>query len=73
MLGLSAGNWKLQLKIYRRFGVWGLSCGKLQRVRNVERFESSTWLFIGRWCNGSITVSNSVGTCSIRVRPDKII
>ena len=42
--GPSADNWKLQLKIYRRFGVWGLSCRKLQRVRSVERFESSTWL-----------------------------
>lgn len=44
MSGPSADSWKLQLKTYRRFGVWGLSCRKLQRVRSVERFESSTWL-----------------------------
>ena len=29
MQGLSADNWKLQLKIYRRFGVWGV---KLQKA-----------------------------------------
>lgn len=27
--------------------------------------------FLGRWCNGSILVSKSTGTCSIRVRPEQ--